>query len=186
MARCCSYGGHIQAVNPAQVKTITTNRIQENANPYVTYCSNCRDTFASAGKQCSHILDIIFDTGAPERPAPDLSQRRRNRVALVDELTGKEYAGRGKCNHMESISLDIPPELQKEMNDHLILEEDVIAVIKHCEATGNLLQNKSTGELTGHLCQGSITYWVTYEKDASRYKLKKVYSHRMKVEETSR
>ena len=96
MARCCSYGGHIQAVNLEQVKTITASRIQENPNPYVTYCSNCRDTFASAGKQCSHLLDVVFNTGAPERPAPDLSQRRRNRVALVNELTNKG------CVKMES------------------------------------------------------------------------------------
>ena len=154
-ARCCSYGGHIQAVNPAQVKRITANRIQENENPYVTYCSNCRDVFASAGKKCSHILDVLFDTGVPERPAPDLSRRRRNRIELVNILTGKVNAEKGNYDHMEPITLDISPELQKQMNDHLILDEDVISVIRHCEATGKLVQNKSNGELTGHLCQGN-------------------------------
>ncbi len=183
VARCCSYGGHIQAANLEQVKNITANRIQENANPYVTYCSNCRDTFASEGKECSHILDIIFDTGFPERPAPHLSQRRRNRVDLVQELTGKGTAKGGSVDPMECISLEIPPELRKQMNDHLILEEDILAVIEQCEATGSVLQNKGTGEFTGHFSQGVITYWVTYEKTTSGYKLKKVYSHRMKIEE---
>ncbi|WP_094605707.1 hypothetical protein SPSIL_006580 [Sporomusa silvacetica DSM 10669] len=184
-ARCCSFGGHIHAANLEQVKKIVNNRIQENDNIYVTYCSNCRDTFASEGKACSHILDLIFDIGSPERLAPDLSQRRRNRVALVNELTGKGIVEGGTVNKMKHISIEIPPELRKKMNDHLILEEDVLAVIVHCEETGNIMQNKTTGEFTAHLSQGVITYWVTYEKDESGYKLKKVYSHRMKIEESS-
>ena len=186
MARCCSYGGHIQAANLEQVKNITANRIQENANPYVTYCSNCRDTFASAGKQCSHILDIIFNTGVPDRSAPDLSQRRRNRVTLVNELTGKKISKKENSTPMDSIYLDISTELKKQMNDYLILEEDVIAVIMHCEATGNGLLNKRSGDISAHLCHGAVTYWVTYEKSAFGYKVKNVYSHRMKIQDDKR
>lgn len=182
-ARCCSFGGHIHAANPELVKKITKDRIRENNNPYVTYCSNCRDTFASEGKACSHILDILFDIGSPDRLAPNLSQRRGNRVALVNKLQGNGIAEGGTDHKLEHANLEIPPELQKEMNDYLILEEDVLAVIEHCEATGNALHNKNTGEYTGHLSQGVITYWVTYEKTNSGYKLKKVYSHRMKIEE---
>ncbi|TGE39324.1 FAD-dependent oxidoreductase [Desulfosporosinus fructosivorans] len=182
-ARCCSFGGHIHAANPELVKKITTDRIGENNNPYVTYCSNCRDTFASEGKACSHILDILFDIGSPERLAPNLSQRRRNRVAFANKLKGNGIVEGGTDHKLERANLEIPSELMKTMNDYLILEEDVLAVIEHCEATGNVLQNKSTGEFTGHLSQGVITYWVTYEKTDSGYKLKKVYSHRMKIEE---
>lgn len=185
-ARCCSYGGHIHSANPKLVKKIRTDRIQENNNPYVTYCSNCRDTFASEGKACSHILDILFDIASPERLAPNLSERRRNRVNLANELKGIATKKEGNGDEEERINLKIPPELQKEMNDRLIMEEDVLAVIEHCESTWNVLYNNNTGEYTGHLSQGVITYWVTYEKTNSGYTLKKVYSHRMKIEENKR
>lgn len=183
--RCCGYGGQIHGANLKQVKDIALNRIGENPNPYVTYCSNCRDTFASEGKECSHILDVIFQIGLPRRAAPDLSQRRRNRISLVSQLTGGETrSGKGGSEGMpESFALEISPELKKYMNEHLILEEDIQAVIRHCEATGNVLQNKGTGEFTGHLPRGATTYWVSYEKSESAYRLKKVYYHRMIIEE---
>ncbi|MDR3502205.1 MAG: FAD-dependent oxidoreductase [Legionella sp.] len=185
-ARCCSFGGHIQAANLELVKKITTDRIRENNNPYVTYCSNCRDTFASEGKASSHLLDIFFDIGSQDRLAPNLSERRRNRVALANELKGNGIV-EGRTDHkLERANLKIPPELQKEMNDHLILEEDVLAVIEHSEVTGKVLYNNNTGDYTGHLSQGVITYWVTYRKTNSGYELKNVYSHRMKIEENKR
>jgi Fe-S oxidoreductase len=183
-ARCCSFGGHIHAVNPEQVNRITANRIRESENPYVTYCSNCRDTFGSEEKACSHILDIIFDIGPPERAAPDLSQRRRNRVALVNKLAGKEIVGSEDGGETKHISIDIPAELRRKMNRQLILEEDVLATIEHCEAMGNTMHNRTTGEFTAHLCNGVITYWVTYEKGESGKKLKQVYSHRMTIDES--
>lgn len=182
-AQCCSFGGHIQAANPELVKKITTDRIRENNNPYVTYCSNCRDTFAAEGKASSHILDILFDIGSQDRLAPNLSERRRNRVALANELKGNGIVEERTDHKLEHVNLKIPTELQKDMNDHLILEEDVIAVIEHCETTGNALHNKNTGEYTGHLSEGVITYWVTYKKTNSGYELINVYSHRMKIEE---
>jgi len=184
-ALCCSFGGHIHAANPEQVKKITNDLIMENDNVYVTYCSNCRDTFSSAGKECSHILDIIFDTGSPNRLAPDLSQRRRNRVELKNKLLFKGLGEGGTVIIKDNAPIEVSPELRKKMNAHLILEEDIRTVIEHCETTGNKLINESTGEFTGHLCQGLITFWVTYEKTESGYILKNVYSHRMKIEENS-
>ncbi len=182
-ARCCSYGGHIHAVNPEQVKKITANRIAQNDKPYVTYCSNCRDTFASAGKDCSHILDIIFGTGTFDRNAPDLSQRRLNRVELMRLLKGLPKGGDEQT--MGNIRIIITPELQAKMNEHLILEDDVRAVIEHCEATDSMLENKATGEFIGHLSVGAITYWVIYSVKDSSYELRNVYTHRMKIKESS-
>jgi len=182
-AQCCSFGGHIHAANPGQVRKITAKRIMENDNLYVTYCSNCRDTFAAAGKECSHILDIVFGTGSPGHCAPDLSQRRRNRVELKNKLLPKAVKEGGKVIKEEIISLNISPGLKKKMNEHLILEEDIYAVIEHCEKTGNKLINRDTGEFTGHLCQGAVTFWVTYTEEETGYMLKNVYSHRMKIKE---
>lgn len=182
-ARCCSFGGQIHAANPGQVKKITTIRINENDNPYIAYCANCRDTFVSAEKKCSHILDIFFDKKLFDRPAPDLSRRRRNRVWLKQSLVGGAPAKEEIDTVVESINVNIPHDLQKKMNENMILREEVVSVIEHCKITGNMLKNNKTGEYVGHLAQGTSTIWVVFTEDASGYTLKNIYSHRLMIQE---
>ena len=33
---------------------------KEEELPYVTYCVNCRESFAGQGKEAVHILDLLF------------------------------------------------------------------------------------------------------------------------------
>lgn len=183
-AQCCSFGGHIHASNPDQVEKMTTSRISENDNPYVCYCSNCRDTFITAGKSSSHVLDIFLGTASFERPAPDLSLRRQNRTWLKQSLTGDAPTKEEFYKMMEEVAITIPPDLQQKMNESLILKEDVLAAIEHCKSSGNLLKNNETGEYVGHWAQGVITFWVAFtEDDASGYTLRNVYSHRLQIQE---
>ena len=67
--RCCGYGGHIKVANPELYKKVAGNRTVLGENPYIVYCSNCREVFVSQGKECVHILDIALNTdiGNPDR-----------------------------------------------------------------------------------------------------------------------
>lgn len=59
-ARCCGYGGHIGIASPSHTSYMTTSRAKEEELPYVTYCVNCRESFAGQGKEAVHILDLLF------------------------------------------------------------------------------------------------------------------------------
>ena len=64
--RCCGHGGHIRVANPSLYEEITRNRAEASDKPYLVYCANCREVFASRGKECAHVLDVVFglDAGA--------------------------------------------------------------------------------------------------------------------------
>lgn len=177
--KCCSYGGHIQAVNPGLTQKIVADRVNQANYPYVTYCSNCRDTFASDGKESDHLLNLVFDLGIDSTSVVSLSQRWQNRITLRNRLMGR--AEEIKLALGQASPLAISPELRKVMNTHLIMDEDVIAVIRNSEMTGNHVINQVNADISAHLTIGLITYWVTYEKLPDAYQLKKVYAHRMKI-----
>lgn len=188
LAKCCSYGGHIQAVNPGLKQKIVTDRLNQANYPYVTYCSNCRDTFASDGKESDHLLNLILDLGIESTAVVSLSQRWQNRIALKNSLTGSvadtktvELATSEQAIPKSAPRLVISPELRKVMNAQLIMDEDVMAVISNGETTGNLIINQVNSDVTAHLTRGLITYWVTYQKLSDGYELKNVYAHRMKI-----
>jgi Fe-S oxidoreductase len=178
-ARCCSYGGHIKAVNGEHVDRILKDRIVSNGSEYICYCSNCRDVFAEEGKPARHILDVFFGIGSSERRPPNLSDRRENRVSTMKLLGMND----GIENKEQDIDLHISDEHQDKMNKALILEEDVRSVIEYCEKTGNKLQNTATGEYIGKKSNGVITFWVYYLKEGASFTLTNVYSHRMRLEE---
>jgi Fe-S oxidoreductase len=78
---CCGFGGHIYPANPGLAEKIARGRAFASESPYLAYCANCRDLFLYAGKECRHILDVYFGSGAvPDLPS--LTQRRDNRREL--------------------------------------------------------------------------------------------------------
>ncbi|MGI6361426.1 MAG: pyridine nucleotide-disulfide oxidoreductase/dicluster-binding protein [Bacillota bacterium] len=180
-ARCCSYGGHIYPANISLAQQTAADRVQMSEHPYVTYCTNCRDIFATQDKPARHILDIIFGINEENRPAPSLTSRRHNRLILQKLLLEKVWSE--EVSEVENdIKLTISPELTKKLNKLLIIEDDLINVIKHCEATGNKILEENTGNIIGHLRQGIITYWVIYKKNGDQYEVVNAYSHRMQIE----
>lgn len=182
-AECCSYGGQVAITHPPYAKHVVKTKIEQSNNPYITYCSNCLDIFANAGKQTWHILDILFGLENKNRKQPTVSERRDNRLLLKHQLLEECWK---ETNIMEKPEkeLFISQELKEKLNKELILESDIFAVIEHCEQSGKKLFDPDAKTFTGHMQIGNMTYWVEYMvKENSAFELINAYSHRMKIEE---
>ena len=73
--RCCGYGGHMRIANPELYDEITQHRAEASDKPYIVYCANCREVFASRGKECAHILDMVFGLGVQDPGCPACRKR---------------------------------------------------------------------------------------------------------------
>ena len=183
LAECCSYGGQVAIAYPPYVEHSAKKRVEQNDNPYITYCSNCRDTFVSAKKRTWHIFDIIFDLDNENSPLPTISERRENRIQLKAQLL-KEFWKEEKTMGKPDFEVVISQELKEKLNKKYILETDVCAVIKNCEQSGSKLFDPEDETFTGYMQIGNATYWVEYRiKQKNQFELINAYSHRMKIEE---
>ena len=183
-AACCSYGGQIYAANRPLAETIVAERTKLSELAYITYCSNCRDIFASSGKACAHVLDILFGLDGFHRPPAGLQQRRENRRMLYCQFHA-DNGGEAAIVPHSGIRLVIAPELSARMDTELILHEDVASVIACCEESGSRLFDPQSGNTIAHRVCGQVTCWVIYRKRAAdEYEVFDAYSHRMRLEET--
>ncbi|MDR3671407.1 MAG: FAD-dependent oxidoreductase [Holophaga sp.] len=180
LAQCCSWGGQVSVAYPPYAQASAQDRIR-GPHPYITYCSNCRDTFAAAGKPAWHILDLWFGLNGPDRRPPTVTGRRANRIALKRRLLA-EFWGEPEPKE-EPMPLIIAPELRAKLDRELLLETEVMAVIEHCEATGAKLFDPVAGTCSGHLRIGNLTFWVEYRPAPGGFQLVNAYSHRMSIEE---
>jgi Fe-S oxidoreductase len=183
-AVCCGNGGHVYSANPELHKTIAAKRAQMGGAPYVTYCTNCRDTFAELGKPCRHILDILFGLNHAGRKPPSLSQRRENRILLRETLLKDVWSEGEETNasaykEETKMELIISPELTEKLNRLMILEGDVRRAVEHCETTGSKVFSPARDCCIGHHKQGYMTYWVAYKKDGGAFRILNAYSHRL-------
>jgi len=181
-AQCCGNGGHIYSANPDLVNTIAEKRVSMSDNPYITYCTNCRDIFASRGKECRHILDILFGLNGENRKAPSLTQRRINREVLKNNLLKNIWKEPVAGMMPEKTKLIISDELTEKLNKLLILEDNIRATVEHSESTGNKAYDPQKDYYIGHLKQGYMTYWVMYKKEGEAYRIINAYCHRMTIE----
>lgn len=184
-AQCCGWGGHIQVANPSLFIKMVDNRINGSQLPYITYCTNCNDTFSNKGKECVHILDIVHDLDKKGIDPPTLSQRRKNRLAVKRAMLQKvwNFEMEEADPPDETITIDIPEEVQQKMNRLMILDDEVFATISNSEASGYRIYDPGSGTYTGHLRIGIITYWVVYQKTGDRIQVRNVYSHRVEIVE---
>jgi Fe-S oxidoreductase len=184
---CCSYGGLMWLANPGLAGEVVENRIAASPDDYLTYCAMCRDFFAAHGKRTFHLLDLIFDE-APEsraaRKGPGYSQRHENRARLKQKLL-KEVWGETVDNqkNYESIQLLLTGEVQKLLEDRLILIEDIQQVIEYAERTGRKFIQPQTGHFLAHYKPVQVTYWVEYAPQADGFAIFNAYSHRMEFNE---
>lgn len=181
-AQCCSFGGQPAVANPDYVKKVIRKRIEQSEDPFITYCTNCRDIFAAEGKHTLHILDVIFNLNDERRKPPTITQRRNNREALKRNVL-KEFWGEGSPMVIKESAtrLHIGEEMKKKLNDELILEQDVMSVVEYCEKSGNKVIGAESGHFFGYQKIGRITYWVEYRSVQEGLELVNAYCHRINI-----
>ena len=181
LARCCGFGGHIQVANPELFEEISRKRAFESDLPYVTYCANCRETFAARGKQAMHILDALYGLDDGTRPAVPIRGRRQNMLWLKKDMMEK-YMGETFViprEPWEDIKLEIPDDLREKMERSLISEDAVRRAIYDAENGGARFEKQ--GVYIASTREGVVTVWVHYQKEGGKYALCRVYSHRMEI-----
>ena len=183
-ARCCSWGGQVSIANPLYSKEVVKARISEGDKPYLAYCANCRDIFAQAGKPAYHIFDILFNLNDSSRPSPTFTQRRKNRILLKNRILKKFWNYEADMVSEEiKIKLYISSELKHKINNENILEEDLEAIIEHCENTGRKLLDPKTKHFIGHMKVDNMTFWVEYAPMDGGFEIFNAYGHRMSIVE---
>jgi NADPH-dependent glutamate synthase beta subunit-like oxidoreductase len=188
---CCSYGGLMWLANPELAAKATQRRVAECPDDYVTYCAMCRDFFARQGKPTLHLLDLIYGRdihAQANRASPGYSQRHENRARLKLTMLKKIWREDMEAGEAyENIQLMITPEVQKVLDERLILVEDIQQVIEYAEKSGKKLLSKKTGHFLAYYKPATVTYWIEYLPQGDVYIIYKAYSHRMEIgEETSR
>jgi Fe-S oxidoreductase len=183
---CCSFGGAMWLANKAVAEKVVQRRINESPLDYVTYCAMCRNFFARRGKRTTHIFDYIFgatETDVALAPAMGFSQSHENRARLKEKLLKELWSETmPEQASFESIRLVLPDDVQKQLEERLILVEDMQKVVEYAERTGKRMFNNSTKHYLAYFKPASVTYWVEYtpQTDGS-FLIHKAYSHRMEI-----
>jgi len=186
-AVCCGYGGLIYSTNPSLTEAIAHNNKSLGEPEYITYCTNCRDSFSLIKKPSRHILDLLFFNGNRSlRETPGLSERRRNRSKLKEDLLELKMNQNFKLNAKpyDAVTLFLTDSIKENLDKKLILEENIKEVIYHAEKT----EEKSyctEGEekiYTAYQRQGNVTFWVRYKEVDGGYKILSAYTHRIRIE----
>ena len=178
-AVCCGFGGHIYPANKDLFECIGEARAALSEQPFVTYCSNCRDLLTHHGKPTAHVLGVVFGLGDFARKTPSLTAKRRNREALKRNLTGCPEEQNMQVKELDLILAD---GVAEKLDKNLILEDDLRDTIRHCEESGTKLLNPETGNFIGHRRLGTVTYWVEYRPAGESFEVVNTYSHRMQIE----
>ncbi len=180
--RCCGYGGHIRIANPELYDEITKNRAQASDKPYIVYCANCREVFSSQGKQCAHILDMVFGL-TPETGVPSLQEKRNNSLEVKKQLMKKtqDIHFEPISHEWDDLALIIDDDVQKRMDKKLISAADIKEAIWLAEKSGDKFINESDGICMCSMVKPVITYWVQYKEAAPKtYEIFSAYYHRMR------
>ena len=181
--RCCGYGGHIRMANPALYDTITENRVAMSDKPYIVYCVNCREVFLTKGKECAHILDIVFDIpGVTDTPRID--EKRDNamkvKMKMSKELTGMEISA--KKQDWDALELIVDDEIAGSIERKLIALSDIKEAIWLAEKSDDKFIDETDGVCQCSMEKSSLTYWVQYKKtDSGAFMVYDAYYHRMRV-----
>lgn len=175
-ALCCTYGGNSAIANPGYTKQMIRERSEKSSLPYLTYCVNCRDTFASRGKPAWHIFDFLFDINAGERNSPGATGRRKGKRTVYAAYTGRTMESKTR--------LIIGEEVQKKLDGDYLLAEDVEKVIEEAERTGKKIRDEERNLYICYGKMGHMTCWAEYRTEGQKIILCSVYAHRMSIAES--
>ena len=180
---CCGFGGLTQYADKQIAKEMVEQRITQSSLDYLTYCINCRDRFAAEGKETLHFLELVY--GRRQRSVPGISDRRYNRLKLRQELL-TELWGEEAVSVQEGPRLFLDEGLAELLEERLILQSDLQAVLRHAETEQNILEDTASGRLYTSCRLGNVTFWVAYSERAEGYQVHNAYSHRMEIEEAAK
>lgn len=179
---CCGYGGLMMYANRELADKVVWRRINESANDYLTYCAMCRDNFAGRGKRAYHLLDLFFDdAAAAERKPPGYSQRQTNRARLKRELLREIWDEPGNEPQGKNV-LIIPDHVRDAMEDKMILEADIAAVIDYAAESGNYIKAEDKNCYIAYFQPDNVTYWVEYLPRDNAFLILNAYCHRLTID----
>jgi ferredoxin len=183
--RCCGHGGHMSMANPSLFEEIAQNRAAADDRPYLVYCANCREVFASHGKECAHALDVFFGLPAGA-PVPTIDEKRRNSLRVKKELMKltQDADFQPQTHPWDAVSLVIADGLRRSLDKKLIAVADLQEAVWEAEARGETFVDEATGVRLASLVRPVITYWVEYrEVGPNTYEVLSAYYHRMRFKE---
>ncbi len=203
---CCGYGGLVWCSQAELAEQVTMQLAKNLDHTGLASCIMCRDRLVQSHKPCVHFFDILpflsqnmtasdMDNAlhmAAAKPAPSLSARRANRVALVQEVVSnygteniQEYSFdqdqmRYALNGHNF--LELSPELLIKLERKHILHQDVASAVLAVEKHKKRFLERESGHYVGAWRSGQVTFWVRYSKDAqNNYQLHDAWCHRMFV-----
>lgn len=179
LTECCGYGGLVSYVDKNLASKMAKSCTKDEDAPYISYCMACRDRFAREGRESMHVLELVY--AAPAGNPPDISEKRRNRLKLKRKLL-EEVWNEEVIEVSPDYKILIPEDVAKILDERMILEEDVYAVIAAYHAGASAAYDEKSGLLTSSLRRGNVTFWLKFTEDeAGVYTIRGAYSHRMKV-----
>mgnify|MGYP001323275776 CR=1 FL=1 len=179
LTECCGYGGLVSFVNRDLASKMAKSCTKDEEVPFISYCMACRDRFAREGRESLHVLELVY--ASPAGNPPDISQKRKNRLSLKRRLL-EEIWNEEVIEVNPEYKIVIPEDIAKILDDRMILEEDVYAVIEEYHTGGSAAYDETSGLLTSSARKGNVTFWLTFTEDeADVYTIRGAYSHRMKV-----
>ncbi len=175
---CCGYGGLVMYANRELAHEMAADCAAQSEAPFLTYCMACRDRLAREGKSSKHILELIY--GAAASQTPDISEKRRNRLALKNELLQSVWE-EDVLKEMLDFPLIITEKARKLMDERMILDTDIAEVLKGYRENGEAVMDEETGLLSARRRVGNVTFWVGFKEENGGYIVERAYSHRMTV-----
>jgi Fe-S oxidoreductase len=182
---CCGHGGHIRIANPDLYAEVTQHRAEASNRPYVVYCANCKEVFASRDTECAHILDLVFGLTSDGR-VPGLQEKRENSLRVKRELMKqtRNVDFEPEPAPWDQLTLMISDELRKELDEKLISSADLKEAIWLAESSADKFVDERDGMSIASMIKPVITYWVQYRETAPKtYQIFSAYYHRMRFEE---
>jgi len=130
------------------------------------------------------VLDLLLglDRG-PE--LADLEQRLSNREQARSELIRRFFPERedDTAHPVLAVKLACSEQVRAKLSAERIRLEDAAAVIAASEASGRVLEDRSSGVCVAHGPAGRSTVWVEYQASPDGgFRLLNAYGHRMTIE----
>ncbi|MDR2054393.1 MAG: 4Fe-4S dicluster domain-containing protein [Desulfovibrio sp.] len=181
---CCGYGGLVSCARPDLAAEMSADRAAALPHTALASCIMCRDRLAAQGKDCLHLLDLLFPRpamsgkDAAREKGPGLSARRAGRAALRRLL--RDRAGE-ETPALQPPGMRVPPETLARLEDRHILLDDVTQAVAWTERSGQYFENLENGHRLGSFRPRHVTFWVEYSREGEGLVLHDAWCHRMKV-----